>query len=405
VRTPRHSPRFACALVLGGCLGTDAPPPEDAISLGLLLSYTGNLAANSINSERALLMAVEAVNQAGGPGGRPLQVVSRDTGSAPSKVTPRGQALLDAGVALIIGPDSNELAVELKPLLAERVVILPSFATAHWLSYKPASWFVMGASAGRFACELVSQLQADGRQRSLVISDPAGYSSVLGWELVRTYGMRVVQLPSRGAADSATVDKIIAAKADSFLLLAIPSSATSLLYALRAVGAMDQPARWYLSPTLHTPALLETIPPSLLSGARGVATGTIVGAQEFRARFEARWQDHPLDDAYSFYDAGAIAALALQRALAREGTIPAGTGMVGHIVAVTSARGTPVRWNELERGVALLRQGQEVAYLGVTGALEFDMLGQSTISASVSWWTVDASGFAEIPRTSACHQL
>ena len=69
--------------------------------------------------------------------------------------------------------------------------------------------------------------------------------------------------------------------------------------------------------------------------------------------------------------------LALQRALSREGTIPGGTGLARHIIAVTHASNTPVRWNELGRGLELLREGREVGYVGLSGPLEFDVSGQT----------------------------
>jgi ABC-type branched-subunit amino acid transport system substrate-binding protein len=59
-------------MALGGSLACEAPP-EDAIPIGLLLSYTGDPAANSINSERALRMAIEEANAAGGVAGRPVR--------------------------------------------------------------------------------------------------------------------------------------------------------------------------------------------------------------------------------------------------------------------------------------------------------------------------------------------
>ena len=47
-------------------------------------------------------------------------------------------------------------------------MILPSFATASDSNLKPPTWFVMGAGPARVACELVAQLQADGRRKPLV---------------------------------------------------------------------------------------------------------------------------------------------------------------------------------------------------------------------------------------------
>src|SRR5205814_9227432 len=71
---------LALAVGEGGPLGCGAPAEADhPIPIGLLLSYSGPLAANSVNSERAVLMAVEAVNAAGGVTGRPLSVLPRDT--------------------------------------------------------------------------------------------------------------------------------------------------------------------------------------------------------------------------------------------------------------------------------------------------------------------------------------
>src|SRR3954447_23202615 len=128
-------------LALVGC-GSSAP--DRPVTVGLLLSYSGNLAANSINSERGLSMAIEAANRAGGISGRPVAVLARDSGSDPSKVTPPARQLVEAGAAILIGPDTPDLAVELKALLAERTLIMPSFATSSNFA-KPHSWFVMGA--------------------------------------------------------------------------------------------------------------------------------------------------------------------------------------------------------------------------------------------------------------------
>jgi branched-chain amino acid transport system substrate-binding protein len=391
---------FAAALSAAGCQrDASSLQPENSIPIGLLLSFTGHLAANSINSERALLMAVELTNRAGGIGGRPVVVMARDTRSDPGKVTEPTRELLAAGSALFIGPDTRELAVQLRDVLADRTLILPSFTTSDTTQYKPHSWFLMGAPPARVACELYAELRAAGRERPLVIADPNGYSSYLAFELTKTYGLREVFLPANESSNQTTVLPIISARADAFVLAALPSSASSLLYTLAAIGALQDPRIWYLSPTLHTPALLETLPAGMLAGASGVATGTIAGAEDFRARFVARWQDQPLDDAYPFYDAGAVAVLAMQRALARQGSIPADLGQ--HIVAVTHAEGTLVRWNELDRGLALLREGQEVGYVGLSGPLEFDAIGQTT-GSNTKWWTIDHKGFTDVASTSAC---
>jgi branched-chain amino acid transport system substrate-binding protein len=385
------------ARAVAGCA-----PSEDseAVSLGLMLSYSGYLAANSINSERALTLAIETANTGGGVGGRPLQIIARNTRSDPSLVTLRARELLDAGVALVIGPDTIDFVTQLRLLMEDRVLILPSYATASDVEWKPASWFVMGAGTGRVACELVTRMQADGRLKPLVIVNSTGYNGWLTWELTNRYRLPRYVLANDKDSTTETVREITSVAADAYVLAAYPGSAASLLYALLAQGELDDPGRWYLSPTLHTPAFLQSTPREALLGARGLAPGTGPGATAFRAAFEARWHDEPLDDAYPFYDAGAVAALAIERALTRDGVMPMRTELSAHIVAVTRPGGEVVSWNEIGRGLQLLRQGQEIEYVGLTGSIHFDLSGQSP-EADMRWWQIAGDGFEELDSSSS----
>ncbi len=397
--------RALLPLLLAGALACESEPPVgEQIPIGLLLSYSGYLAANSINSERALRMAIATANAAGGvAGGRQLRILARDTRSALDKVAEPARELIDAGVAVFIGPDTTDLATQLSTHLMDRTVMLPSFNTSSDIEWKPSSWFVMGPGTGRVACELVAQLAADGRTRPLLLVNPLGQNNALSWDLGLTYGMPKVVLPNNEAATKDSVRALTRdlEAADAYVLAAFPTSASSLIYALTAIGALNDPGRWYLSPTLHTPAFLESIPHGALQGAHGVASGTVTGAADFRAAFQRRWQDSALDDAYPFYDAGAIVALALERAYQKEGAIPDRAGLAAHIIAVTRAGGTPVQWDHLDQGLDLLRRGLEIEYFGLSGLIQFDASGQ-TRTASTRWWTVDGAQFTDIGHQSDC---
>jgi branched-chain amino acid transport system substrate-binding protein len=401
-RNSRPARTLAAVLALAfapACNG--APEPQSGLAIGVLLSYTGPLTANSINSDRALRMAIEAANTAGGVGGQPLRLLARDTGSDPSKVLQRAQELTNAGVALVIGPDTDDLVIGARAALQDRTIILPSFATSSDVLYKTPSWFVIGAPIGRMACELAAQLHADMRKHPVVIFNPSGYSASIAWTLTNTYGMPKYVLPANEIPSSATLSPIAKANADAYVLAAFPASAVSLFDALLAKGQLTDPSQWYLAPTLHSPVFLDLIPKGGLAGASGVAQGASPEGTAFRARFTERWQDEALDDAYPFYDAGALAALSLQRALVRGGEIPTGTALSPHLQAVTKKGGIEVHWFELGRGLELLRQGQEITYMGLSGQLEFDALGQ-TPGATTTWWTIDGSAFAARSGTSDC---
>jgi branched-chain amino acid transport system substrate-binding protein len=388
----------ALTVAAAGCGSAAA---DDPISIGLMLSYTGYLAANSVNSERALWMAIEATNAAGGVGGRRVQILARDTRSDVTRVSKPASELIAAGVAAFIGPDTNDLVTQLRPLLIDRTIVLPSFNTASQVFYKPAWWFTLGASTLRVACDLVEELRADGRQSPLVIFNPTGYNNTLAWDITNRYGLPKSVLPTDRASTASAVAKIASAAADSYVLAALPPSGTAFIYGLAFKGALTDPSRWYLSPTLHTPLFVEAIPNGALDGAHGVAPVSAPGTADFWAAFAARWQDMPLDDAYVFYDTGAVIVLALQHALTQRGAIPTGTGLSEHLVAVTHAGATPVRWNEIDRGLAALQRGEEIEYIGLSGVLEFDATGQ-TPAARTGWWKIQSNRFQEIPRLGDC---
>jgi hypothetical protein len=94
--------------------------------------------------------------------------------------------------------------------------------------------------------------------------------------------------------------------------------------------------------------------------------------------------------------------LSLARAVARDAAVPTGTGLSKHILAVTRAGGSPVAWNELSKGIELLRSGVEVQYFGLSGFIEFDVSGQ-TPAASTGWWTISENGFTDVSQESNCH--
>ena len=58
---------------------------------------------------------------------------------------------------------------QLRTLLLDRTVILPSNNTSSDVEWRGPSWFVMGAGNSRVACELVAQLRADGRKNPLLL--------------------------------------------------------------------------------------------------------------------------------------------------------------------------------------------------------------------------------------------
>ncbi len=390
--------------VAGGASGCEAPPDDDPVHVGLLLSYTGFQAADSINSERALRMAIETANLAGGVEGRRLQVVARDTRSDPRKVTAPTRELIEAGSAVIIGPDNSDLVTMVRPLLEDRTILLPSFSTASDLEWKPDSWFVMGAGAVRVACELNAQYKADGRSNVMQLASPSGYDSSLSYVLNNNYSLPRQSLADDLGSDATALASLIKAmeSADGYVLAAPTTVATSLVYGLIAAGALGDPTRWYLSPTLHSPAFLASIPkggvhgcPRRLSGhgrrGRGFpgAVHRPLAGRPARRRLPLLRRRRPGRPVPA---AGAAPGGGHSR--------PAGPVHAPH--RRDQAGGVPVKWNEIGRGLELLRQGQEIEYFGLTGQIQFDAAGEARV-ASTKWWAIGDDGFVDMPKDSKCN--
>jgi branched-chain amino acid transport system substrate-binding protein len=93
--------------VASGCA---PPPPEplEPVKVGVLSSTSGALGSFGASLQKAIFLAQEQVNAAGGVfDGRPLELVVRDTASDPSQAAALAEELVDVGVAALVGPETS----------------------------------------------------------------------------------------------------------------------------------------------------------------------------------------------------------------------------------------------------------------------------------------------------------
>jgi branched-chain amino acid transport system substrate-binding protein len=384
---------LAALLCSAGCLDEpEADSDPNAVPLALLLSYTGSAAANSINSERAVRLAVERINGAGGLGGRPLRLVVRDIQSDGQRTERLFSELVSAGSAAFIGLDSPNVVTQFVQSHRQTTFFLPGVAiTARDTFYGADQWFTFAPHTWTLACAFRRRLADDGVKSPLILHSPDAFHSELAFALGRTLGApdRSVTIPSRAGLTAAEIESVLRRDADALLLMAFPESAAPVITDLSFRTKAG--ARWYLSPTLDTPRFFEVVPSDALMGARLATPGRMTGGPAFEDAFRQRWHDEPLHEAYGFYDAAALAALALQAALTQPGPPPTVNTLGQFVRPVAGPPGTPVAWNELERGLALIRAGQDVDYQGVSGQLDYDERGNPD-TALVQWWRLDQQG-------------
>src|SRR4051812_1284731 len=173
----RVSPRCAVipavfAALLLGCPGSNTEH-RDEVRIGLLLPYTGKDGSAGPNYERGVLMAVDQVNAAGGLAGKPVRILYGDTHSSLERGLASAQELADQGVVAIIGPESDELARAVPPLLESSGVALltPSSSSIPVASSSDLSlWFRLAPSSKDLGVALGRQIKARGAQRVAIVS-------------------------------------------------------------------------------------------------------------------------------------------------------------------------------------------------------------------------------------------
>jgi ABC-type branched-subunit amino acid transport system substrate-binding protein len=382
-----------CALVLAaaGCSSTDEAP-TDGVVVGLLLPFTGSTSATASNLERATLYAADRINEGGGIDGVRMRVISKDTHSDVGRGLAAARELADAGAVAVIGPESAEIAEEIRPFLAEQQVLFLSplvGAAADPSRVCETPWFRLAPSAKSLGQALAKQAKAEGVERVAVLYTSSPYDRALGGAAAARFrtlrGEVALELELNPEAQSyaKVISAAIQAGVTDVILAASPRTGAILVNEFDALSSKKP--RWFLSPLLKTDLLVQNVAQQALEGALGVAPKIYEAGEDFPQAFSNRWQgDQPLEGAYFYYDAMALLAVALEKAKASGDETP---DLSRALLDAAGPPGEGVRWDALEVGLARVADGEDLYYTGLTGPLSLEACG-SRSTGTTSNWTV-----------------
>lgn len=390
-RFPSNLAVAAALLLATGCGGED-DVDRNAVTVGLLLPFTGSDSATANNFERAVLFARDEVNRGGGLEGRRLRVVSADTHSDLERAEQSARRLIDEGAVVVIGPESTEVAAHLRPLMAETETLLlsPLVGAGNDRGIDcETPWFRLAPSARVLGEALAKRMDADGLGRAAILTSDGAYDSALSNSFqsrLRSLGGEVVYRGAlaRGAQSyAADIEGALELDVDAILLSATPRSAALVVNEL-GVLSKNRP-QLYLSPLLKTEVLLQNAVPEVLEGAIGVTPRIYDVSRDFPDAFASRWQgDRPLEGAYFYYDAMALVAFGLAKTLRDQGELRV-DAIADTLLDVADGPGESARWNELPRYLPRMREGDEVYYTGLTGPMFLKPCGDREVGASSDW--------------------
>ena len=397
---------MAAAISLVACAaGASMKVDPDAVKVGLLLPYTGASSATSINFEHAVLFARDQINAGGGVKGHLVEVVEADTHSDPARALQSLDALIAAGVVVVIGPESAEIAAEIKPMLDENDIVFLSplvGAADDDLVDCTTPWYRLAPSARALGEALAKQARADLIATAALFHAEGAYDQALGAAFRNRFEalggtikiVEVLQSDAQSYAGSISAAEL--ALVDAQVLSTTPRAAALLVNELRFLD--QSKTRWYLSPLLKTELLLENVPPQALEGATGVTPKIFDTSADFPTAFARRWSgDQPLDGAYFYYDAMAPrwpSAFSGRRSATGRCSAPQ---LRAAIAASTGNSGESGTWNQIAVSLQRLRAGVSMNYSGLTGPILLTDCGDRRTGESSRWW-VHAG---RIPRTEA----
>jgi ABC-type branched-subunit amino acid transport system substrate-binding protein len=222
-----------------------APPgPErtdgSSVQIGALVPLTR---PGWVEAGRHLLagleLAVAEVNEAGGIGGRPLELVVRDTAADPQRAAAAVDELARLGVAALAG-EYHSVVARAAAARADALGLpfLCSSAVLDALTEQPTEWVARLAPAQSRGWQTYADfLLRAGHNRIAVAAEPSVYWAS-GIRILRDYlaprGGTVIELGLRALAPAAVCDELAGQRATALLLLAgFPEPAVSIVKLVR----------------------------------------------------------------------------------------------------------------------------------------------------------------------------
>lgn len=178
----------AAALLIALPQVAAAQSSGEPIRIGALLSVTGGIAGVGIPERDGMLFAAKKINEAGGIGGRPIEIILEDDGSNPDAAIPRINKLIhEDKVVAIVGPSGIAQTVAVGGISQPLSVPLVAFTGMGPEVEKSRDCvFHLTPAQALNARALLSYAKSIGAKRVAVLHD-SGYGQVI-WNVMGTLG-------------------------------------------------------------------------------------------------------------------------------------------------------------------------------------------------------------------------
>ncbi|MBE0478253.1 ABC transporter substrate-binding protein [Candidatus Aerophobetes bacterium] len=370
---------------------------QEPIKIGALFALTGGLAPFGPPIVSGAKLAVEQVNKAGGILGRRLELVIRDTATAPAVGLDAASKLihLDRVVAIIGALSSGVTFASSSVTIPARIVLISPASTSPMLTDLEDDDFVFrtvlsdafqGVVQGKLALDLGYKTAS-----VIYVNNPygKGLAEVFKNEFEAGGGQVLAMVPYEENKPSyrGEVEKAIVGAPAAINLIAYPVDGNKVLVQAVELG---YEGTYIFSDGMKGEDVAGGPAADYIVGTLGTAPGPmeVEVAEAFEKDYNEAFGPTTVPYNDTCYDALALIALAIKRVgpsfldMTQE---QQGTAIRDNLRAVANPPGEIVTYNEFARAFKLLEEGKDINYEGVSGPIIFDEHGD-TIAGAIEIW-------------------
>ncbi len=363
-------------LALSACSSSSEPTEEASpLKIGSLLPETGSLAFLGPPEFAGVDLAVADINAAGGVLGMDVEHIRGDSGDTTTEIAQTTvDSHLAAGVSAIVGAASSGVSFTVidKITAAGVVHFSPANTSPDFTNYDDNGLYFRAAPSDTFQGAVLGQLMAsEGAENAVIINMDDAYGNGLAKYAAAAFtGSSTVITYDPAATEFASeVGQAKAAKPDAIALIGFAET-TAVVTELIKQGIGPDNVKMYLVDGNLSGSAFADLPSDVMVGVKGTLPGAYA-PDAFQARLLE--VDPELTDfsyAAESYDTVTLIALAAQAGGATDGET-----IAANLQAVSAGGEKCSNFADCK---ALLDEGKDIDYDGVSGPIEFDANGEVT---------------------------
>jgi ABC-type branched-subunit amino acid transport system substrate-binding protein len=378
------------AVTFGGYMVIHARTP---VRIGVLLPLTGD-----VELREPLEWAKDNINREGGIGGRPVELVYRDTGSGDTTQMAK-ELLSDDSVRIVIGPPTSDDVYTLAPefIRQQKLLISPLATSGDIIRAFGKNGYFWRTPQGDVAQVhmMISLLHDKGAERVALLSENSTYGATFyDWTgfFATEYAIDLsfIRQFDKGSSNIGVyVADALKTNPDYIIAACGPADAATIK---TTIGRSGKPVKLFLADAAATPVLIS----SLGSAAEGVegTSPTADPTTGFSVAYQEKFGHAPTDYAAPVYDALLLAVYTSARQEAAYFDSPADS--IRHVVY---GKGTRKGWDAQESHEAVIEilGGKSPAVSGASGPLIYDTeFGVDPLFTYYSHWIIENGDFRTV---------